>query len=337
MAPSHKVEPGYVEERADLLPWTDPDWLREATEWVEARLEEHGTRVEGALDQFYVRPWSTVLRVPTSRGDLYFKAAAPVQAYEVPLTLELARRRPDCVASVLAADVDRGWLLMPDGGTRLREVIQTRDDVIHWSRALPLYAELQIDLAADATGLLALGVTDQRLAGLPAQYEQLLTSDALAGLSDHERARLRDLAAWFAAACAELAAHAIPETIQHDDLREANVFVRDGRYLFLDWGDSCISHPFHTLVAPLAAVADRFKLVDGDPLLARLRDAYLEPWERFASRDAVVEAFALAQPVGTFGRALTSHRIDSAMEPAFTAKYAHALPAKPPARLYAVA
>ena len=55
----------------------------------------------------------------------------------------------------------------------------------------------------------------------------------------------------YAERCELLAAFGIPETIQHDDLHDGNVFVRDGRNLFFDWGDSCVSHPFHTLVVTL--------------------------------------------------------------------------------------
>ena len=58
----------------------------------------------------------------------------------------------------------------------------------------------------------------------------------------------------FADACDRLAAYGIPETVQHDDLHDGNVFVRDGRYLFLDWGDSCVSHPLHSLVVTLRAI-----------------------------------------------------------------------------------
>ncbi len=61
----------------------------------------------------------------------------------------------------------------------------------------------------------------------------------------------------------ELEAFGIPETIQHDDLHDGQVFVKDGRYLLQDWGDSCISHPFHTLTVTLRALAWRWKIEPG--------------------------------------------------------------------------
>jgi hypothetical protein len=48
------------------------------------------------------RPWSVVLRVPTTAGACYGKAVAPALAHEVALTAALARWRPDCLPAVLA-------------------------------------------------------------------------------------------------------------------------------------------------------------------------------------------------------------------------------------------
>src|SRR5436309_3521221 len=83
-----------------------------------------------------------------------------------------------------------------------------------------------------------------RLAVLPSQLERLLDDpEALLlgrpeGVTPAERDRLRALIPEFARACSELAAYGIPETLQHDDLHDGNVFVRDGAYVFFDWGDS---------------------------------------------------------------------------------------------------
>ena len=66
-------------------------------------------------------------------------------------------------------------------------------------------------------------------------------------LSSGELARLRAFTSRFVELCLELAARGIPETIQHDDLHGANIYRRDGRLRILDWGDSCVSHPFRTL------------------------------------------------------------------------------------------
>ena len=88
---------------------------------VHAWLDEVGIVVTAPLETIHQRPWSTVLRVPTAEGDLYLKQEAPVQAFEVALTVALASRWPDRVPEVVAADVERAWLLLRDGGTRIAD------------------------------------------------------------------------------------------------------------------------------------------------------------------------------------------------------------------------
>jgi len=58
------------------------------------------------------------LRIPLDGGLAWFKACAPVQAFEPRLTAELFERWSDRVAEVLDFDEDRGWLLLADRARR---------------------------------------------------------------------------------------------------------------------------------------------------------------------------------------------------------------------------
>jgi aminoglycoside phosphotransferase (APT) family kinase protein len=127
------------------------------------------------------------------------------------------------------------------------------------------------------------------------------------------RPRLADGVAWFKACapvqgfeprltaarsaerCDQLAAHGIPETVQHDDLHLANLYVRDGRLRVLDWGDASISHPCASLVVTLRFLEEINRLAPADPWFPRLRDAYLEPWGH-----GLAGTFAPAMRVGAF-------------------------------------
>lgn len=131
------------------------------------------------------------------------------------------------------------------------------------------------------------------MATLPARYEDLLRHDL--PLERDELGRLRGFAPRFAALCGELAAHDVPETVQHDDLHMANLYAQDGRLRLLDWGDASISHPFASLVVTFRFLEERNKLPPADPWFARLRDAYLEP-----RGGGLAGVFALAIRVGTF-------------------------------------
>ena len=63
-----------------------------------------------------------------------------------------------------------------------------------------------------------------------------------------------------------------------------------------------------------------------DSRLTSLRDAYLKPWQRFASPSDLLDAFRLAMPVAMVNRALTWHRVVSELEGESWAKYAEAVP-----------
>ena len=314
------------------LPWVQADWLAEATSWIRAELADRGISMTGEIEQPHVRWWSTVMRVPTSEGDLWFKANAPPHAFEAGLFALLERVQPGRVPELVAHDADPGWLLMRDEGTRLRELVTSRADLDRWEELLPEYAELQLALAPHVDELLATGVPDERLAVLPAHLERLLDDREACmvgrddGLTEDEHERLGALLPSYAESCRRLAAFDVAETLQHDDLHDGNVFVRDGRYLFFDWGDSCVSHPFHTLVVTLRAIAHRLELTPGGPELTRLRNAYLEPFSRYGSYRELVEAADLAHFTGTAARSLNWYRFIYAREPEFRTHDEDAVP-----------
>jgi hypothetical protein len=215
--------------------------------------------------------WATVWR--TQDGH-WLKRCKGAWRFEAALTAALASRWPDRVAEV----VDHGddWLLTRDAGSRIAE-----EDPL-WPELMRLYAELQRGEAAHVEAHLAAGVPDLRLARLPERYARLV--------EEVDDERLRRFEPRFAELCAELAARGLPETIQHDDLHQFNVYVREGRLRILDWGDSSVGHPYFSLVATLRHVEDR-----------GITRAFLEAW------DGDDETLALALRVGRIAHAF-KHR-----------------------------
>ena len=288
-----------------MTDWTDPAWITSAHEWINEQLKLRGTSVVGEIEQRHVRPWSTVMRVATDQGGTcWFKANIPRLAYEARVVQLIAREKPLAGPEVIAIDAARGWMLTADGGTRLRELVNEEQRFDRWLDVLPVYAQLQLDMAPFADELISLGVPDRRLALLPDQYEQLLGRDL--GLGADEMSRLRALQAWVREACAELAEKPIPETIQHDDLHDGQVFIRDERYLIADWNDACISHPFLSMSVTLEGQLQwGFDDVEGSVDILPFRDAYLEPFTSLMPRDELNDAMSQALRLGWICRALT--------------------------------
>ena len=257
-----------------------------AEEWIREHVHPAGT-----IETEHERPWATVLRVPLADdGVAWFKACAPVQAFEPRLTAELFARWPDRVAEVLAHDEERAWLLLADAGTPIGAFGNPPEA---WLEALPFYAELQRGEAAHVEDYLAHGVPDLRIASLPQRYDDLLQHEL--PLASDEIARLREFAPRFVELCGELGAYEVPQTVQHDDLHMGNVYAEGERLRVLDWGDSSISHPFASLVVTFRFLEEVTGLPPADAWFERLRDAYLEPWGC-----ELTPVFALALRVGAF-------------------------------------
>ncbi|WP_036373409.1 aminoglycoside phosphotransferase family protein [Micromonospora sp. ATCC 39149] len=308
--------------------WSDPRWQAHARDWVAGWLGRAGRRVTGPAEA-RVRPWSLVWRVPTDAGPYWFKANNAGTRFEAGLLGALARIAPGRVPEPVAVDADLGWSLLPDGGETLRDALARHREPAVWERVLTGYAALQRAVAPRVDEMLAVGVPDHRPEAMPELFAGLLDDpDALLvgapdGLTPETLARLRRFLPEYTERCRRLAATGVPASVQHDDLHDGNVFAADHR--FFDWGDASVAHPFGTLLVTLNSVAHSFELPDGDPVLLRLRDAYLEPWTDRYDRADLREVAGLAVTVAKVSRALSWRRALCTPDPT-RAEYAAAVP-----------
>jgi aminoglycoside/choline kinase family phosphotransferase len=293
--------------------WRDPIWQKEAHEWIRAQAQRHSILINGEIEQPHIYPWSTVLRIPTNEGTLFFKATAAETVYESALTQKLVDWFPDCTPELLAVDTTRGWILMRDGGETLRGSIRPTQDVTPCEPVITRYAELQIGLAEHISEILALGIPDHRLAILPALYTQLLTDeeslmiDQEKGLTSTEWGQLKGMTARFEQLCTALADFGIPESINHGDFHDGNVLLKAGRITFFDWGDASVTHPFVTLRTFFVSMEIALKLDDYAPPtteMTALLNRYLEQWQRFADQECLLSAYNLSRPVASIAKAL---------------------------------
>src|SRR6266536_3141237 len=99
---------------------------------------------------------TSVAEVPDSkRYEVFLKCCGPSQAHEPRLTELLARVRPTLVPALIARHPREDWMLLGDGGKKVRELYRGRDLLREWERVLPRYADLQIALLGRTRELLA--------------------------------------------------------------------------------------------------------------------------------------------------------------------------------------
>ncbi|WP_345207458.1 hypothetical protein [Fodinibacter luteus] len=284
--------------------WTDPEWLAGAQAWVDEQTAALGLERTGDAEQPHVRVWSTVLRVPTTTGPVWFKANHGPLRHEAALVTLLADRVPDRVEPLLAADLDRGWMLMRDAGQRMRELVVVEASLERWHPVLDSVARISIAMEDDVDALLAMGVPDLRLATLPARYAALVEEVDAAPPFRAATGRVAEL-------CERLAAYGIRDSVQHDDLHDGQVFVRAGRHWVVDWGDACVSHPFFVLAVALEGqIAFGLDDVESSVDTGPFRDSFLAPYAAAhpdLSHADLVEASRLATRLGWAARAVNGH------------------------------
>jgi hypothetical protein len=316
------------------LQWEDSAWLKKVHEWIHSQTDKQNIKITGEIEQPHMYPWSTVLRIPTDQGTLFFKATAAETVYETALTQKLAEYYPANLPEFVATDATQGWMLMRDGGEALRASIRPNKDIKPWIPVIKLFSEVQVGCVDHVSELLALGIPDWRLMHLPKLYAELLADadsvlvDQPKGLTSEEFNRVQELAPRFAQICDQLAAFGIPETVNHGDFHDGNVLVKDGKITLFDWGDGCIAHPFISLRTFFVSIEIALGLDDFafTPEMQGLLDIYLEPWMKFASREKLQEAYFLSRCVASIVKTLMWHQTVSPLTGPLREEYAHIVP-----------
>ena len=133
--------------------WASAEWRNHVLAWADERLREAGIERTGEADQPHLKPWATVLELPTSTGPVWLKATGPGTAFEVGLYELLHRVAPERALAPIAVDVDRGWIVLPDGGPPLADRVSGGVLVDAFATILPRYGRLQLDLAPEVERL----------------------------------------------------------------------------------------------------------------------------------------------------------------------------------------
>ena len=300
--------------------WTSPEFLDDVTAWVDREASGAGLALTGEREQPHARPWSSAIRYGSDAGPLWFKVNGPGTAHESALVTVLASVVPELGPELVAADPARGWMLMRDAGPVLRSVAEPDQLWDRWAELLRRYAAAQLALADHVDELLATGVEHLAPARMPTRLAELV--DKLSGMpTDHggltgaQVGELTALLPSYERWCEELAASRVPVSVNHDDLHSSNVCVGGHGTRIIDWGDASVMHPFGTMLATLNSIAWHAGTEVDDPRVARVRDAYLEPFGTRGTQEDRVRWVGLARRTGCLSRSLS---------------YVHALEGEPP-------
>ena len=283
--------------------------------WIRLQVE-----VTGEIEQTHLRFWSTVLRVPTEDGVVWFKENAPSQSFEAELGVELSRLAPSFVPPLVAADLDRGRLLTRDLGPTLTDSLRGRDpgEVVGVrAEVARRYAVLQRSLEPhlrpmfdarvpafeDGNALAYAVALGDELGRLPESDGRRITSEERR-VVDAGLGRIGE-------AAAILEASGIRDSLEHNDLHLNNAVRRaDGRVAFLDFGDAVWAHPFASIRNELWQARNQ-SFGPGSPEHELIVDAYLDPWSEHGTPAELRRVVGAAERISCLHRAECWRRLMS--------------------------
>ena len=289
----------------DGLPWTQNGWFEEASAWMYIRLHEQGIGVTGPIEQ--TRSWfiSSLLRLPTTIGEVYFKAVPATDVHEPLLTQMLASQYPTLTPPVLAVHEERRWMLTKAVvGKKIRSGANPHEYLARWETLLSTYAQMQQGYTKHSEQVLALGCHDWRLEKLVEDIDPFfaelpsILQGAHNSLTREEQEVLQSVVPRLKTLCFELLQLGIPVSLHHGDFHRGNILVNERECILLDWsGFVGVTHPFLSLWLPLG---------DWDADIGQqLVESYLKVWSDIAPleelRSSVKKAHPLAALCGALG------------------------------------
>lgn len=289
--------------------WTHAGWFAAARAWIEGALDHAGLGAPSEIVQLRTWATSTVLIVHTAADDYYFKALPKSGRVEAALTQYLAERFADVMPRIVAAELERGWLLMAScRGRKLEELT----DVTAWEHAATRYARLQVDCVGRVDALRALGCPSRNLDALSRSIAELAVDAASLrlghsdGLTEPEFLHFGSMVTELQQRCQDLAACSIPDSLEHGDLWPGNIICDATACAVIDWEDALVAHPFFSL-APLTAGLMSTGLGNAENAV-RLEQAYAKGFESIASPKRLQRAIDLALPLCFFDMAARYRR-----------------------------
>jgi phosphotransferase family enzyme len=296
-------ESNFIPERR--APWALPGWHAQVEHWIADQITYLG---RGPIHDIQpVKSWSIscVLKIFTKDGILYFKVARdlPLFVNEGMLLAGLADLYPGRVPRPLAVHPERGWMLLDDFGA----VPDDNLPLAEQTRLMQDFARLQIDSVQKVGILLAAGCKDRGLDVLLSQIDPLLNDEiALAPLNIEERERLRQGGPRLRTLLTEVFFLPIPYTILHGDLHAGNVIPQGDSFLYFDWTDAAVSHPFFDMIHIFREEDKAQKIT--------LQEAYLSVWEAHYSKADVRRAWELVSLIYGFYHAVSYQYIARGIE-----------------------
>lgn len=286
------------------LPWARPGGIAATIAWADAVLAEADRPRTGPAVQ--VKSWnlSSVVRLPTTRGDVWCKSVPPFLAHEGTIVSMVGAANRGLVPEVVRADPRAATALLGDvAGEDQWEAPEER-----LIRMVRTFVEVQADWAERVDALIEAGVPDRRADAMTEHAAALIgRSEVREQLDPTELRRADDLLTGLPDRLTRLADCGLPDTLVHGDFHPGNWRFDGDALVLLDWGDSFVGHPMLDHPSFLDRVPDAS--------CARVRAAWLDAWRAQRPSSDPARAAELVAPIAALRAAIVYQSFLDGIEP----------------------
>lgn len=283
-------------------PVTNPAWYH--YDWIETFLDA----TQEFPNHTQIRSWerSTIWRMSDANQIVYFKAVPSIFAHEANLTILLNTKFPDNIPSVKQVSLPHS-LCTSDYGTL--SLMDNSDNTL-WSRAMSLYAKMQINCIQHLDSLQEMNIPQRGLNWISHNLEVFFANDSnlsrgSLALTSEEITQLRRALPSFINSLKILEASNIPETLEHGDLWAGQIIVYNDNLLITDWSDSAITFPLFSLAFFLADTESTFQ--NSPYAHEMISKAYLGQWSHYLDDSISSEIITASKQLSFLYTALRYH------------------------------
>ncbi|WP_242604257.1 aminoglycoside phosphotransferase family protein [Legionella beliardensis] len=245
-------------------------------------------------------PWSNVICLTTSHGDVYLKQPAKLLANEASIIELLANQCKASVPNIIANNSDLHCFLMEDAGLTLRNYINEECKTELLCKAIKHFTAFQRSTEDNIKSLFRLNVPDWRLKQIPHLYRKIINDKKFLkadGMEDKELDKLNYLSPLITEQVYELSQYGICEAVVQPDFNTNNILINPEtqQFTMIDVGELAISHPFFSLHNFLYQATIHHSVKEQDYVWNEMLNACIESWLNLGPKDKLLQGYELSR------------------------------------------
>lgn len=275
--------------------WEVRGWYNNTEKWIRDNLQKTILNIEQIKGAW---SWSSILKINTIEETLYFKADYKKLPHEVDTIRELNKLYKYNFPSVVISDYSNNWMVMKDFGDLYLEKL----DFNHYVKAVKKYAEIQIKSVGEIERFKKINCRYISLNLFTLYLEQLVDDKILLigpyKLTNYDLEQFKKAIPCVIELCKKLDLGRIPYTINNEDFRDQNVVLYENDFIYFDWSNTTITHPFFSFTYFLNRInikknhigKEMFK-GSVEKVLLKLTEEYLKMWVNFDEYESILQIF----------------------------------------------